>query len=181
MILKKSSFRIDCRLEFVCLFRWTARWSRLIRLQPLTKSGYPIFQGFSLTSKNTFTALQPSMFWGVEMRKNQKLLRKTEGPRKNLIWHLSQYYRVLSLIIKHLPNRWHLEKFFHLVDSPIRWIGKSCRNREFENSWPISLHCRAFCNYMKGWFLILKTQSTRIGINNPLLYILMSFQLIMSC
>ena len=39
---------------FICLFRW--RWSRWIKLQPLTKSGYPILQGFSFTSMNTFTA-----------------------------------------------------------------------------------------------------------------------------
>ena len=45
----------------VCLFRWMARWSRWIKLQPLTKSGYPIFQGFSLTSMNTFTAHTLSM------------------------------------------------------------------------------------------------------------------------
>ena len=32
----------------------------MIRLQPLTKSGYPIFQGFNLTSKTTFVLSDPN-------------------------------------------------------------------------------------------------------------------------
>ena len=65
-----------CKCLFVCLFRWTARWSRWITLQPLTKSVYPIFQGFSLTSINTFTAHTLDGVEGKRRRKTRKNLEK---------------------------------------------------------------------------------------------------------
>ena len=99
----KNIFKNESSCLFVFLFRWTARWSRWIRLQPLTKSGYPIFQGFSLTSMNTFTAhTLKDGIEGIRMRKTRIESGKTSSKKKKKFWPwVGHQFRDSTLSLNH--------------------------------------------------------------------------------
>ena len=91
-------------------------------------------------------------------------------PYGRVIWFLT-----CSVLIKHITHWWFVEKSIHLTYSPVWWVRKSYRSWEFKDFTPKMLQCRAFCNYMKGRFLLFQAKSTRMGIICSILYVFMSF------